>query len=103
MERGLVDADLGGGVVKQRLSRPGQGSAGGYRVIVVFRRHGRAVFVFGYAKRSRSTVSPRELAGFRLLAKQVLAMDARDVDRAVETGAFEEVRCDEQASEAVRE
>ena len=62
-----------------------------------------AVFVFGYAKSSRSTVDPRELAGFRLLAKHVLAMSAGDVDRAVETGAFEEVRCDEQASEAVRE
>ena len=103
MERGLVDADLGGGVVKQRLSRPGQGTSGGYRAIVVFRRRRRAVFVFGYAKSSRSTVDPRELAGFRLLAKHVLAMCAGDVDRAVETGAFEEVRCDEQASEAVRE
>jgi len=70
---------------------------------VVFRQLGRVVFVFGYAKRSRSTVDPRELAGFRLLAKHVLAMSARDVDRAVETGAFEEVRCDEQASEALWE
>jgi hypothetical protein len=72
-------------------------------VIVVLRRHGRAVFVFGYAKRSRDTVDPRELAGFRLLAKHVLAMSPRDVDRAVETGAFEEVRCDERSRKAVRE
>jgi len=103
MERGLVDADMGGDVVEQRLARPGQGTSGGYRAIVVFRRLGRVVFVFGYAKRSRSTVDPRELAGFRLLAKHVLAMSARDVDRAVETGAFEEVRCDERASEALWE
>jgi hypothetical protein len=83
MERGLVDADLGGGVVEQRLARRGQGTSGGYRAIVVFRRLGRVVFVFGYAKRSRSTVDPRELAGFRLLANHVLAMSTRDVDRAV--------------------
>ena len=72
-------------------------------MIVVFRIHGLAVFMFGYARRSRRIVDRRELAGFRLLAKQVLAMNARDVDRAVETGTFEEVRCDEQGSEAVRE
>lgn len=101
--RGLVDADLGGGVVEQRLSRPGQGTSGGYRAIVVARRRRRAVVVFGYAKSSRSTADPRELAGFRLLAKHVLAMSAGDVDRAVETGAFEEVRCDEQASEVLWE
>lgn len=72
-------------------------------MIVVFRCHGLAVFMFGYARRSRRIVDRRELVGFRLLAKQVLAMSACDVDRAVESGAFEEVRCDEQASQAVRE
>jgi hypothetical protein len=101
IERGLIDADLGGGVAKQRLPRPGQGKSGGYRAIVAFRRHGRVVFVFGYAKSSRSAIDVRELAGFRLLAKHVLAMSADDVDRAVEAGALEEVRCDAEAREAV--
>jgi hypothetical protein len=103
MERGLIDADLGGGVVKQRFARPGQGKSGGYRAIVAFRRHGRVVFVFGYAKSSRSGIDARELAGFRLLAKHVLAMSPDDVDRAVEAGALEEVRCDDEAGEAVRQ
>jgi len=100
--RGLIDADLGGGVVKQRLARPGQGKSGGYRAIVAFRRRGRVVFVFGYAKSSRAGIDARELAGFRLLARHVLAMSAEDVERAVEAGAFEEVRCDDEAREAVR-
>ena len=36
-ERGLVDADLGGGVIKQRIAWRGQGRSGGFRTIVAFR------------------------------------------------------------------
>ena len=70
---------------------------------MAFRRRGRVVFVFGYAKSSRSGIDARELAGFRLLAKHVLAMSAGDVDRAVKAGALEEVRCDDEAREAIRQ
>jgi len=103
LERGSIDADLGGGVFKQRLPRPGQGTSGGYRTIVVFRHRTRAVFVYGYPTSSRSGIDARELAASRMLAKHVLAMSADDVDRAVEAGALEEVRCDDEAREAVRQ
>lgn len=33
-EDGLVDADLGGGLVKQRIARPGQGKSGGFRTVI---------------------------------------------------------------------
>jgi hypothetical protein len=35
-ERGLIAADLGGGVIKQRIARPGRGKSGGYRTLIVF-------------------------------------------------------------------
>ncbi|MGD1069262.1 MAG: type II toxin-antitoxin system RelE/ParE family toxin [Bryobacteraceae bacterium] len=35
-ERGLIAADLGGGVIKQRLARPGEGKSGGFRSLIVF-------------------------------------------------------------------
>jgi hypothetical protein len=57
-ERGLVDADLGGGVLKQRIARPGAGKRGGFRSIVIFRAGERAIFVYGFAKRSRATIRP---------------------------------------------
>ena len=44
-ERGLIDADLGGGVIKQRVARPGQGKSGGYRTIILYRQAHRAFFV----------------------------------------------------------
>lgn len=40
--RGLFDADLGGGLIKQRVAREGEG--GGYRTLVFFRREERAIF-----------------------------------------------------------
>ncbi len=60
-ERGLVDADLGGGLFKQRVARRGQGRSGGFRVIVAYRSKGRAVFLLGFAKAERENISQDEL------------------------------------------
>ena len=47
----LFDADLGGGVIKQRIARLGQGKSGGSRSIILFRRNDRAVFIYGFEKK----------------------------------------------------
>ena len=57
-EKGQLDADLGGGVIKQRIARPGQGKSGGYRTIILFKQGQRAVFVYGFAKSERGTSTP---------------------------------------------
>ncbi len=44
-ERGIIDADLGGGLIKQRVAWEGQGRSGGYRILVAWRQRGRAVFL----------------------------------------------------------
>ncbi|MXX22392.1 MAG: type II toxin-antitoxin system RelE/ParE family toxin [Gammaproteobacteria bacterium] len=95
--RGLVDADLGGGVVKQRIARRGQGRSGGFRTIVVFRRGNRAFFVYGFAKSARENLRRDELEAFRLLADTYLALDRSGLAAALTAGALIEVRCDDQA------
>jgi len=35
--RGLIAADLGGGIIKQRIARRGSGKSGGFRTIILFR------------------------------------------------------------------
>ena len=95
--RGLVDADLGGGVIKQRIARRGQGRAGGFRTIVVFRRGNRAFFVYGFAKSARENLRRDELEAFRLLADTYLALDRSGLAAALSAGALIEVRCDDQA------
>ena len=55
-EGGLVDADLGGGVIKQRVARTGQGRSGAYRVLLAYRANARSVFLYGFAKSQRENV-----------------------------------------------
>ena len=91
-ERGLVDADLGGGVIKQRVPRQGGGRSGGYRTIVLFRRGERSVFVYGFAKSDRENLRPDELAAFRLLADVYLGLDQASLEAAQSAGAIIEVK-----------
>jgi hypothetical protein len=67
-ENGLIDANLGGGVIKQRIVRKGQGKSGGFRSIVLFRQGERTFFVYGFSKNSRDNIRKYELKAFRALA-----------------------------------
>lgn len=87
-ERGLVDADLGGGVIKQRVARRGQGRSGGYRVLIGFRARTHAVFLFGFAKSDRQNISGDELATLRDLAKIWLEADGTALARATNEGVL---------------
>lgn len=90
-ERGLVDADLGGGVIKQRVARPGQGRSGGYRTLILFRQGDRAVFAFGFAKSARANISPADLAVLKEAAGQALSWHGDELDRLVASGALVEI------------
>ena len=89
--RGLIDADLGGGVIKQRIARRGQGRSGGFRAIVLFRRGERAFFVYGFAKNDRENLRRDELKAFRLLAGEMLELDEAGVGAALANGTIIEV------------
>jgi hypothetical protein len=95
-DRGLIDADLGGGLIKQRVARPGQGRSGGYRVIVAYRAKVRGVFLFGFAKNERENISTDELAFLRELAKNWLAADAVTLQKEIEAGNLQEIEYDEE-------
>jgi hypothetical protein len=95
-ERGLIDADLGGGLIKQRVARQGQGRSGGYRVIVAYRIKGRAVFLFGFAKNEKENISQDELEFFRELAENWLAAGPGLIRVEVEAGNLQEVEDDEE-------
>ena len=93
-ERGLIDADLGGGVIKQRVARQGQGKSSGFRVMILYKRSMRAFFVHGFAKSERANVSQDELAALKELATEMLAYDERALATAVQSGALTEVICE---------
>ncbi len=96
-ERGLIAAVLGGGVIKQRIARAGQGKSGGFRTLIVFKAGARAFFVHGFAKKEQDNIRNDELTALRKLASELLAYDDAAIAKAIRSGTLTEVDCDEQA------
>jgi hypothetical protein len=90
-ERGQMDADLGGGVIKQRIARIGQGKSTGYRAIILFRSGHRAFFVYGFAKSDRDNIRKDEEDQFKKMVKYVLLLSDAQLNVLLATGQFEEV------------
>lgn len=95
-EQGLIDADLGGGLIKQRVARPGRGRSGGYRMIVGYRVKSRAVFLLGFAKNERENIEDNELLSLRETAERWLAADAARIQKELELGNLQEISHDEE-------
>ena len=95
-EKGQVDANLGGGLIKQRVARQGRGRSGGYRMIIGYRSKARAVFLYGFAKNERANIGPDELESWREVAASLLAATNEQIDLAIEDGAISEVTYDEE-------
>ena len=89
---GLIDADLGSGLIKQRVAREGAGKSGGYRTLVFFRAGERSIFVFGFAKSDKANLDADELAAFKKAAKELLQFSHQQVDALVEIGRLMEVK-----------
>ena len=89
--RGLVDADLGGGIIKQRIARSGAGRSGGYRMLVAYRAGARAVFLYAFAKNQQDNIGRDELVSLREIGAAWLAADNRGLDRAMDEGLLQEV------------
>jgi hypothetical protein len=93
-ERGIIDGDLGGGIIKQRVARSGQGRSGGYRMLVAYRMGDRAVFLYGFAKRERENIDPDELLTLREIGAAWLAANTTRIARALKEDALQEVTDD---------
>ena len=97
MRAGLYDADLGGGLLKKRIARPGQGKRGGFRTLVATNKGTRWVFVYGFPKNERSNIDQDEEAALKALAAHLLALTAQAVGQAQRAGELLEVHCDEKS------
>ncbi len=91
MERGLIDADLGGHVVKKRVALAGRGKSGGVRTLLAYKVGNKAFFVYGFAKNSRANVSTDELKALKRLAKELLSYSDKALIEAIKHGALIEV------------
>ena len=90
-ERGLVDVDLGGGIIKQRVARTGQGRSGGYRLLIAYRSGKRAVFLYGFAKSERDNIDADELETLKEIGAAWLEAKKERLDYAIKEGILGEV------------
>ena len=95
-ERGQIDADLGAGLIKQRVARPGAGKSGGFRTLVFFRAETGAAFALGFAESDMANLDDAEEAYLKKAAKLVLWFADAQMDAEVAAGRMFEVNCDEQ-------
>ena len=103
---GNFDADLGGGVFKQRVARKGGGKSGGFRTLLLFRAGRHTFFVDGFAKNERENIGPKEVKGLKLLADEMLSFSLGQIRKAVAAGelieSVDEDNADEEDNEADR-
>lgn len=95
MRDGLYDADLGSGLFKKRIARPGQGKSGGFRTLVATNKASRWVFVFGFSKKERSNIDKDEEEALKKLATHLLSL-AQALGKAQRAGELIEVDCNAQ-------
>lgn len=95
MARGLIDADLGGGVVKKRIGMAGRGKSGSARTLVATRKGRSWFFVYGFEKNDKANISDDELDALQTLAKDLLARTGQQLDAAVTDGSLQEI-CDDE-------
>jgi hypothetical protein len=91
MEAGLIDADLGGQLVKKRIALPGRGKRGGARTIVATNRGDRWYFIFGFGKNERANIDKHELRALQELASDLLGQDDKALAAALEADELVEV------------
>lgn len=95
-EKGLIDADYGESVIKQRIARQGTGKSGGYRSIVLFQKGERSFFVYGFAKNDQDNIDKSDERDFKDLAAVLLNASDAQIAELIESGKFQEVQCNDQ-------
>jgi hypothetical protein len=95
LERGLINANLGGNVFKQRVVINSRGKSGGVRTILAYKIKDKAFFIYGFAKNSRTNITDKELKALKLYAATLLGYSEIELDKAVKNGALIEVENNE--------
>lgn len=94
MIAGLYDADLGGGLLKKRIARPGRGKSTGFRTLIATNRGDRWIFVYGFPKNERSNIDKTEAEALKKLATELLSLTAEALEAANHDDELMEINCD---------
>lgn len=95
MEKGLIDADLGGFLYKKRVARPGGGKSGGYRTLLSARIGDRYLFLHGFPKNDKANITQDEKKALQFAGKVFLELSGEALSQALKSGVLLEVHCEQ--------
>ena len=91
IEKGLIDADYGGGLIKKRVARDGGGKSGGYRSIIAYRSEEKCIFMFCFAKSDKGNLNINEVAQYKNATGIYLGFSEIDIAAALKKRELVEV------------
>ncbi len=96
IESGLVDARLGGFLLKKRIGIDGRGKSGGLRSIVAHRQADRVVFLYVFGKNERDNITEQEKLALSELGDEYMRLTVDRLNGLISVGTLLEVVCDDQ-------
>lgn len=91
MSRGLIDANLGGDLVKKRIARPGAGKSSGFRTLLATNKNDKWFFVYGFAKNDKDNIENQEMQALKKLAVVLLGMDVITINKLLADKELKEI------------
>jgi len=92
IELGLIDADLGGHLLKKRIATKGRGKSGSVRTLVTFSKGNRTIFMYGFEKSDRANTSQKEKKLLQELGKFYLSLSNTELESRLKSRALREIR-----------
>lgn len=83
IQRGLVDADLGGALYKKRVATQSKGKSGGYRTIIGAVIGEKYFFLYAFAKNKRANITKKEQMALRELAQVFISFSQVELDNLI--------------------
>lgn len=90
IEKGLVDANLGGNLFKKRIAPKGRGKSGGWRIILAMKNGETWFFLLGFSKNDMANISPEMLALLKTTAKIYLSLNDQQLSELISNEDIEE-------------
>ena len=99
IEAGLIDARLGGSLLKKRIAKGGRGKRGGFRTFLAYRKHDRLVFLHVFGKNERDNITEQERMALSEIGDEYMRLSPERLDELVADGTLIEVVCDDDEEE----
>jgi hypothetical protein len=92
MNKGLIDANLGGNIYKKRIALHNDGKRGGARTILAYLSGKKAFFLYGFAKNAKANVTKTELKALKKYGNLLLNYNDAEISNALEAKVLVEIK-----------